>query len=141
MENRDVRVRLEYRHLVDPDGARRLTLLGEVDIAVAGELARLLGQLESSRTRTRLDLSELRFIDACGLDAILAALRNARRTRWELEVDRRVSRSVARIIDFAGVAALVWPSASPHGTNGVQGPVNFRAFTTRWSISSPRAEP
>jgi anti-anti-sigma factor len=141
MKNRVRRVRLEYRLRTDPDGAQRLTLLGEVDIAVADQLARQLERLERLRTHAVLDLSELRFIDLCGLDAILAALRKARRTGWELEVDPRVSRSVERIIDFAGVSAIVWPSAHPWGTNGDQPSVNFQPFTSRWSMSSRREEP
>jgi anti-sigma B factor antagonist len=141
MENRVGRVRLEYRLRADPDGAQRLTLLGEVDIAVADELARALERLERVRTRAVLDLSELRFIDLCGLDAILAALRRARRTGWELEVDPRVSRSVERIIDLAGVGAIVWSSVHPYCVNGDQAPVNFKPFTSRWSMSSRREEP
>ena len=68
MENRFEDLGFECRERSDPDGARRLTLLGEVDIAVADELARRLGRLERARARTRLDLSELQFIDLCGLE-------------------------------------------------------------------------
>jgi anti-anti-sigma factor len=136
MENRREGLRFECREGTDSDGARRLTLLGEVDIAVAEELAGRLAQLEQTRTPGRLDLSELRFIDLCGLDAILAALRRGRRSGWRLEVDRRVSRSVERIISFAGVEAIVWP---PGG--GGQAPAKFQPFMSRWSMSSVRSDP
>jgi anti-anti-sigma factor len=141
MENRSGRLRLECRQSTDPDGAVRMTLLGEVDIAVADDLAHRLGQLERSRRRARLDLSELQFIDLCGLDSIMAALKSARRTGWELEVDPRVSRSVERIIAFAGVAGLVWPSRGPLGASRDQTSPSFARFTPRWSITSLRAEP
>ena len=135
MGNRVEDLRFECRERTDPDGVRRLTLLGEVDIAVADELARRLRGLERSGARTRLDLSELRFIDLCGLDAILAALRRARNAGWQLEVDRRVSRSVERIVSFAGVEAMIWPRG------GDQAPAKFQPFMSRWAISSPQSEP
>jgi anti-anti-sigma factor len=135
MENSSGDLRFECRERIELDGARRLTLLGEVDIAVAGELARRLRRLERSGTRTRLDLSELRFIDLCGLDEILAALGRARRTGWELEVDRHVSRSVERIVAYAGVEAVMWPRGDP------QAPAKFQPFMSRWAISSPQSDP
>jgi anti-anti-sigma factor len=128
-------LRFDCRERTDPDGARRLTLLGEVDIAVADELSRRLRDLERSGGRTRLDLSELRFIDLCGLDVILAALRSAQNAGCQLEVDRHVSRSVERIVAFAGVEAIVWPS------RGDQAPAKFQPFMSRWAISSPQSEP
>jgi anti-anti-sigma factor len=138
MENEAGDQRLECRHSIDADGAQRLTLLGEVDIAVAHELKARLGALMRSGAAARLDLSELRFIDLCGLDAILSALRRARRTGYELEVDRPVSRTVERIIAYAGVGEMVWPTAA---TNGNQASANFQPFTSRWSISSQQSEP
>jgi anti-anti-sigma factor len=123
------------RERTDPDGACRLTLLGEVDIAVAEELARRLHELERSGARIRLDLSELQFIDLCGLDAILAALQQARSAGWRLEVDRDVSRCVERIVAFAGVEAILWPDG------GAQAPARFQPFMSRWAISSPQSDP
>ena len=128
-------LRFECRERTDPDGVRRVTLLGEVDIAVADALARRLRGLERSGGRTRLDLSELQFIDLCGLDAILAALRSARSAGWQLEVDRRVSRSVERIVSYTGVEAIIWPRRAG------QAPAKFQPFMSRWAISSPQSEP
>jgi anti-anti-sigma factor len=135
MENRSGDPGFQCRERIDPDGACRLTLLGEVDIAVAEELARRLGRLERSSARARLDLSQLQFIDLCGLDAILAALRQARRTGWPLEVERPVSRCVERIVAFAGVGAILWPE------EGDQAPAKFQPFMSRWAISSPQSDP
>jgi anti-anti-sigma factor len=138
MEDRAEGLQIQCRERTDADGVRRLTLLGEVDIAVAGELSRRLGRLERSGARVRLDLSELQFIDLCGLDAILAALSRARRTGWELEVEVGVSRSVERIIAFAGVSEIVWPTSD---RDGAQAPANFQPFTSRWAISSQQSDP
>lgn len=104
-------IRLEHRRSADPDGTVRLTLLGEVDIAVAADLEHELAQLEHARLRVRLDLSELRFIDLGGLDTILAALARARRTGWQLEVEPCVNPTVARIVGLTGVDAILWPAA------------------------------
>src|ERR1700759_3734228 len=135
MENRCGDLGFECRERTDPDGARRLTLLGEGDIAVAEELARRLGRLERSGRRTRLDLSELRFIDLCGLDAILAALRKGRSAGWQLEVDRQISRAAERFFFLGGVELILWPRV------GVQAPAKFQPFMSRWAISSPQSEP
>lgn len=109
MEKRSAAVQLDWRGRHDPDGALRVALLGDIDIGVAEELLSRLRQLRRSRTRTRLDLSQLRFVDFSGLRVILRALSEARRVGWELEVDRRVSPNAQRIIDYAGVAAVIWP--------------------------------
>jgi anti-anti-sigma factor len=112
-------VRLEYRLGADPDGAVRLTLLGEVDIAVTPGLEHELQELEHARLRARLDLSELGFIDLGGLDAILAALDRARRTGWELEVEPCVNPTVARIVGLTGVDPILWPAGEPRREQGL----------------------
>jgi anti-anti-sigma factor len=131
-------IRLEYRQSADCDGALRLTLLDEVDIAVAADLEHLLEQLEHARTRTRLDLSELRFIDLGGLDTILVALAQARRTGWELEVAPSVSPIVARVIGLAGVGAILWPPQRPLGD---QTPARSERAAANCSASSPGSHP
>lgn len=100
----------EIRQRDDPDGTLRVTLMGEIDIAVTDLLTARLGQLKRSERRVRLDLSQPRFIDCSGVGAIMAALTDARRAGWQLDVDRRVSPSVARIIGLAGIAADLWPA-------------------------------
>ena len=101
---------LEIRERDDPDGALRVTLLGEIDIAVVDDLATRLSLLRRFQRRVRLDLSELRFIDCGGVNAILRALAEARGVGWELEVDRIVSPCVERIALLAGAASALWPA-------------------------------
>jgi anti-anti-sigma factor len=122
-------VGLRYRHSADVDGALRLTLLGEVDLAMAEELAAHLRDLKRSASRVRVDLSQLRFIDLCGLDVILDAMTEARRTGWQLEVDPEVSPSVLRLIQYVGAARTLWPER--HRGGG--------AHTQRCDRSEPRA--
>ena len=113
MQHTNGAVRLEYHRCADPDGAVRLTLLGEVDMAVADDLEHELLELEHARMRARLDLSELRFIDLGGLDAILAALARARRAGWLLEVEPCVNPTVARLAGLTGHDAILWPASRP----------------------------
>jgi anti-anti-sigma factor len=100
----------EIQQRDDPDGALRVTLIGEIDTVVADQLTTRLEQLKRPDRRVRLDLSQPGFMDCSGVGAIINALTHARRAGWELDVDRRLSPSVARIIALAGVASVLWPS-------------------------------
>ncbi len=93
----------------DVDGALRLTLIGELDLSVRDRLRAQLDELRRGRRRVRLDLSELEFVDCSGIGAILNALADARRNRWELEVDRLVSPIAARVISLGRLASELWP--------------------------------
>jgi anti-sigma B factor antagonist len=58
-----------------PDGTG-LKLTGELDVATAPELTRALLDLSPTNTRVTLDLTELTFVDSCGIRAILALARS-----------------------------------------------------------------
>lgn len=93
----------------DADGTLRATLLGEIDIAVEHDVIERIGQLAQFEERVRLDLSELRFVDSHGMEAVVAAIAAARRDGCVLQVDDRVSPSVARIVQYTDFAAHLWP--------------------------------
>jgi anti-sigma B factor antagonist len=57
----------------DQDDVLRITLIGELDLAVADRLSARLDQLSSDRTRVRLDLSRLTFIDSSGIRSLIRA--------------------------------------------------------------------
>jgi anti-sigma B factor antagonist len=59
-----------------PDGTG-LKLSGELDVATAPELTKALLDLSPANTRVTLDLTELTFVDSCGIRAILALARSA----------------------------------------------------------------
>ncbi len=100
---------LEISERQDADGALRLTLIGEMDLAVSDRLQARLDQLRPSQRRVRLDLSQLEFIDCSGIRTILNALADSRREARELEVGRTVSPMVERVISLADVAPDLWP--------------------------------
>ena len=99
----------EIRENRDADGVVRLTLVGELDIAVADRVEERLRRLREGEARVRLDLSALEFIDSSGVRAIVLGLRHARQSGHELEVDRRVSSSVERMIEIMGIGSQLWP--------------------------------
>lgn len=103
----------------DVDGVVHLRLLGELDLAVADQLSARFRQLKRAGCRVRLDLSQLGFIDRCGLLAVRCAVSDAQRGRWELVVDRKVSTSVRRLIELVGVSSELWP-----GTDRSQPPAH-----------------
>jgi anti-sigma B factor antagonist len=99
----------EIQESLDSDGAVRLALIGELDIAVADGVQERLRALRDGERRVRLDLSRLEFIDSSGVRAIVLAVKHARRAGHELEVDRRVSATVERMIEIIGIAPQLWP--------------------------------
>ena len=100
----------EIRESFDADGAIRLALIGELDIAVADRVEERLRQHGDDGARLRLDLSQLEFIDSSGVRAIVLGLRQARQGGHELEVDRQVSPAVGRMIEIMGIEPQLWPA-------------------------------
>lgn len=99
------------RESIDEDGAARLTLIGELDMAVAEAVQDRLRQYLDNGRRVRLDLAQLEFIDSSGVQAIIHAVRRARRCGREIEVDRRVSPIVGRMIQMMGIGPQLWPDS------------------------------
>jgi anti-anti-sigma factor len=95
---------------LDRDGALRLALLGELDLAVADAFTERLDELKQRRTLVRLDLARLEFMDSSGLRAVIGALLESRQDGWNLEIADEVAKPVDRLIDIAGVRSLFWPS-------------------------------
>jgi anti-sigma B factor antagonist len=100
----------EIRETLDADGAIRLALIGELDIAVAEQVEDRLRHHRDDGERVRLDLSGLEFIDSSGVRVIVLAMKHARDIGHALEVDRRVSPAVGRMIEIMGIELQLWPS-------------------------------
>ena len=101
----------EIRESVDADGAARLSLIGELDIAVADWVEERLRALRDDGRPVRLDLSQLDFIDSSGVRALVLGLKHSREVGHQLEVDHAVSATVRRMIEIMGIAPQLWPSA------------------------------
>ncbi len=100
----------EIRESAEDDGALRVALIGELDIAVADAVEQRLRQYREDGRPVRLDLSELDFIDSSGVQTVVLGLKHARRNGHELEVDRHVSASVQRMIEMMGIGPALWPA-------------------------------
>lgn len=87
----------------------RIRVTGELDATTGPRLISSLGRARQQADRLCLDLSGVTFIDCSGLTALLRAVRNARRSGCDLEVDEQVSRPVQRMIEMAGLDRLFWP--------------------------------
>jgi anti-anti-sigma factor len=99
----------------DDDGTVRLTLIGELDIAVVNALQDRLRQYIDAGHALRLDLSELQFIDSSGVQAVVLSLRDARRRGQSLEVDRHLSATTRRMVEILGIGSHLWPEDQPPG--------------------------
>jgi anti-anti-sigma factor len=91
------------------DGALRLMLIGELDVAVIDHLSTRLRELRKEGYPVRLDLTELQFIDSSGIQEIIRGVTEARRNGWELDVDGPMTDQVARTVDLVGARPFLWP--------------------------------
>jgi anti-anti-sigma factor len=94
----------------DPDGVLRLTLHGELDIAVVDEVTLQFEQLRRGGEKVRIDLSRLEFIDGRGFAALLHAVWAGRSPDGDLvELDPHLSHAVRRLFDLLGAGPEFWP--------------------------------
>jgi anti-anti-sigma factor len=99
--------RIEER--LEPDGSLRLSLIGELDLAVADGLALRLRELSSGGYHVRLDLAQLAFIDSTGLRELVHAVSESRRDSWSLEIGGELTDAVRRVIELTGTRSYLWP--------------------------------
>ena len=83
------------------DGWSRITLVGEVDIAVADQVREAI--VENSDSTVVVDLSGLTFIDSSGIAALLIGRRQVEAGGNRLEL-RGAQESVRRIFEIVGLA-------------------------------------
>jgi anti-anti-sigma factor len=91
------------------DRSVRLTLRGELDIAVADQVTARVTELLGPRTPLRIELSELTFMDSTGFQCLCDAVRAARAAGSQLVVGEPVSPQVRRAISLLNGEALLWP--------------------------------
>jgi anti-sigma B factor antagonist len=94
------------------DGTSVLSLHGDLDIAATEELQARLDALKADGTSVLIDLAPLEFMDSTGLACIAQAVREARRTGWDLRIGRELHAQVQRLLELVDGDALFWPA--PH---------------------------
>jgi anti-sigma B factor antagonist len=102
-----------HRH----DGAARLTVAGELDLATAPGLEGALTELlDEPGLRVCIDLRKLRFMDSTGLRSLLRATERAAREDRELTIVRG-PQPIARLFEVTGLESHLplvdEPPASP----------------------------
>jgi anti-anti-sigma factor len=85
------------------DGIVRVHAVGELDLATVPELKGVLRTELTSGENVTLDLSALEFIDSSGLQAILAALKEAASLPGALTISSSIPPQVHRLLEIAGV--------------------------------------
>jgi anti-anti-sigma factor len=109
MVEQDLPSAFEITESLEPHGVR-VTVSGELDVAVIDRLQQRLDSLARAGETVVLDLSELSFIDSSGLNVIVTTLRQAERDGWELRVAPNMSAPVLRVVKLMGLDAVFWPS-------------------------------
>jgi anti-anti-sigma factor len=93
----------------DNDGALRLGLVGELDIASADDLALRLRELKKGGYHVKVDLEQLEFIDSSGLRELIGAVSDSRRDGWRLDIGTTLTPQVRSVVELVGVESILWP--------------------------------
>ena len=93
----------------EENGALRLRLAGELDIATAGQLRERIQTLVATGYPVVLDLGWLEFMDSTGVRELIRAVCRTRREGGGLTLDGTVRPQVLRVIDLLGLRELLWP--------------------------------
>jgi anti-anti-sigma factor len=93
----------------DARDAVRLSLSGELDLAVAEQLRTRLQALAGGHTTDVLDVSDLQFIDSPGIHVLITHFNYAAQNGWEIRIDPKLTSHVRRVIELVGVDHILWP--------------------------------
>jgi anti-anti-sigma factor len=93
----------------DERGVVRLSLSGELDLAVADRLRSRLRRHAQAHATVILDLARLEFIDSTGLSILLTSFNDATDNGWQLQVDPNLTSQVRRVVELVGLDSILWP--------------------------------
>jgi anti-anti-sigma factor len=110
-EGSDVDAERRYRFDVDVDRHGLIRVCGELDCATAPTLAAVLEPLSSSGGDIDVDLADVGFMGAAGINVLCAAA-HALGTRGRIVV-RNPSPRATRVIEIAAVGALLHVATDP----------------------------
>ena len=87
---------------------QRVQVLGEMDLAVVGELDTVMRRAEASdATRIELDLDQLEFLDVSGVRLLLDLDRRSRGNGRRLRIRPANSPQVRRVLELTGAEQLL----------------------------------
>ena len=99
-----------YLAVEEPDNTvpRRLSIVGDLDLATAPALAARLDQLQADAIDVRLDLSNVHFIDSTGIRVLVTTAYHARDdSRWRFEVERPLNPIVRHALRVTNVEDFI----------------------------------
>ena len=85
----------------------RLTLRGELDLSTINVLRERLCELRQRHADVHVDLSELEFMDASGVNVLVKAIKDTREHAWKLKLDPELSPQVGRLFALVKMERLV----------------------------------
>ncbi|MGH2683894.1 MAG: STAS domain-containing protein [Actinomycetota bacterium] len=92
--------------VVHADGAVRVAVRGEIDIASSDELRNaLLGLSEQGVRHVTVDLADLAFIDSTGLGALIRVLKHYREQGGDMKL-ANPTRPVAKVLEITSLDRL-----------------------------------
>ena len=97
----------EILERVSTDGAVRVRVVGELDIANADALRLWLLHLLRSGNRLRLDLKDLTFIDSSSVSVLVAVAREAHSDGRTLETEAPLTPEVEQVFAFTGLDQIL----------------------------------
>ena len=111
------------RETLQVGGVIELSLLGELDLAVAPALDRRLNELRVEQRAVRLDLSRVEFIDSSGLRVLLAAWNRCRQAGCGFEIDADLAPQAAYLFKLTGTEHIV-AGRDPDPAQAVRGAIS-----------------
>jgi len=92
--------------------ATTIFVAGDLDLATAPDLSRVLGEALAGGQRVRLDISGVQFMDSTGLAAIIQPLRQRGAQTRRLALVGRLQSQPRKLLDLAGVVGTLLPIES-----------------------------
>ena len=84
------------------DGLATIIVTGDVDLATVPEVERCL-EAHAGSPRLLVDLAAVRFLDSCGMTALVRAMRRAAQSGQQLELRPPTDAAVLRVLEITGL--------------------------------------
>ena len=96
---------IQITRLTEPDGARRLVVAGELDMAVADHLGAAVREHRTSGQVLTVDLSQVTFMDSTGMRLLIMLDAESRTNGWRLSL--LAGPAVWRVVELCGLQEML----------------------------------
>jgi anti-sigma B factor antagonist len=98
---------LSIRLVTESEDEPRLVVAGSLGMGTAPELEAALAAELAERSQVLLDLSELTFMDSCGVRVIVSSLKLAELHGWSFRIRDELPGQVRRLLHVTGIAPFL----------------------------------